>query len=142
MSVSLYVNKEYMLFSFRKNWEKTPVHIKRNFPKYYKLLMSTPMLDKILRESYILFTKNIDITSYENGIRETHNPVGRAVPTVVWDYYMNGCSVRMLNPQTYIPKLHSLNGIYFSEINNYKTKIFSNKNIKMILAIFLNIFFI
>lgn len=100
--------------------------------------MSTPMLDKILRESYILFTKNIDITSYENGVRETHNPIGRAVPTVVWDYYMNGCSVRMLNPQTYIPKLHSLNGIYFSEINNY----FSSKNIKMILMIliFLNIF--
>ncbi|XP_043528860.1 ribosomal oxygenase 1 isoform X1 [Frieseomelitta varia] len=94
---------------FEKNWEKTPVHIKRNFPKYYKLLMSTPMLDSILRESHILFTKNIDITSYENGVRETHNPAGRAVPSVVWDYYMNGCSVRMLNPQTYIPKLHSLN---------------------------------
>ncbi|OAD57531.1 Lysine-specific demethylase NO66 [Eufriesea mexicana] len=94
---------------FEKNWEKTPVHVKRNFPKYYKLLMSTSMLDKILRESYILFTKNIDITSYENGMRETHNPVGRAIPSVVWDYYMNGCSVRMLNPQTYISKLHSLN---------------------------------
>ncbi|XP_012135363.1 bifunctional lysine-specific demethylase and histidyl-hydroxylase NO66 isoform X2 [Megachile rotundata] len=94
---------------FQNNWEKTPVHIKRNFPNYYKLLMSTPMLDKILRESYIMFTKNIDITSYENGVRETHNPAGRAVPSVVWDYYMNGCSVRMLNPQTYISKLHSLN---------------------------------
>ncbi|XP_076635478.1 bifunctional lysine-specific demethylase and histidyl-hydroxylase NO66 [Colletes latitarsis] len=94
---------------FEKNWEQTPVHIKRNCPNYYKLLMSTPMLDKILRDSCILFSKNIDITSYENGVRETHNPIGRAVPTVVWDYYMNGCSVRMLNPQTYIPKLHSLN---------------------------------
>lgn len=94
---------------FKQNWEKTPVQIKRNFPKYYKLLMSTPMLDKILRESYIVFTKNIDITSYENGERKTYNPCGRAIPSVVWDYYMNGCSVRMLNPQTYIPKLHSLN---------------------------------
>ncbi|CAL7950240.1 unnamed protein product [Xylocopa violacea] len=94
---------------FEQNWEKAPVHIKRNLPKYYKLLMSTSLLDKILRESYILFTKNIDITSYENGVRETHNPAGRAVPSVVWDYYVNGCSVRMLNPQTYIPKLHSLN---------------------------------
>ncbi|XP_076678970.1 bifunctional lysine-specific demethylase and histidyl-hydroxylase NO66 [Andrena cerasifolii] len=94
---------------FEKNWEKTPVYIKRNCPNYYKLLMSTPMLDKILRESHILFSKNIDITSYENGLKDTHNPAGRAVPSVVWDYYMNGCSVRMLNPQTYIPKLHSLN---------------------------------
>ncbi|XP_031849269.2 bifunctional lysine-specific demethylase and histidyl-hydroxylase NO66 [Nomia melanderi] len=94
---------------FAKNWEQTPVHIKRNCSNYYKLLMSTPLLDKILRESHILFNKNLDITSYENGVRETHNPIGRAIPSVVWDYYMNGCSVRMLNPQTYIPKLHSLN---------------------------------
>ncbi|XP_076246634.1 bifunctional lysine-specific demethylase and histidyl-hydroxylase NO66 [Calliopsis andreniformis] len=94
---------------FTKNWEKTPVYIKRNCPRYYKFLINTPMLDKILRDSYIIFTKNLDITSYENGVRETHNPVGRAIPSVVWDYYMNGCSIRMLNPQTYIPKLHSLN---------------------------------
>lgn len=23
----------------------------------------------------------------------------RALPHVVWDYYLNGCSVRLLNPQ-------------------------------------------
>lgn len=74
--------------------------------------MSTPMLDKILREKHILFGKNIDITSYSDGIRETHNPAGtiRALPSVVWDYYLNDCSVRMLNPQTFIPQLHALNG--------------------------------
>lgn len=94
---------------FKNNWEETPLHIKRQSAKYYKLLMSTPLLDKILRENYILFTKNIDITSYSKGKRETHNPPGRAVPSVVWDYYLNGCSVRMLNPQTFIPKLHMLN---------------------------------
>ncbi|XP_012218584.1 ribosomal oxygenase 1 [Linepithema humile] len=96
---------------FKENWEKTPLHIKRNKPKYYKNLMSTPMLDKILREKHILFSKNIDITSYSNGVRETHNPEGtiRAFPSVVWDYYLNDCSVRMLNPQTFIPQLHALN---------------------------------
>ncbi|KAF7395281.1 hypothetical protein HZH68_009331 [Vespula germanica] len=94
---------------FKTNWEKAPVHVKRNNSNYYKILMSTPIIDKILREHYILFTKNIDITSYIDGIRETHNPSGRAVPTVVWDYYSNGCSVRMLNPQTFLPRLHTLN---------------------------------
>ena len=39
--------------------------------------------------------------SYSGGVRETHNPPGRAYPAVVWDYYSNGCSVRLLNPQTY-----------------------------------------
>ncbi len=71
--------------------------------------MSTPLLDQIMRDNYILFTKNIDITSFTNDVRETHNPPGRALPSIVWDYYANGCSVRMLNPQTYIPKLHTLN---------------------------------
>lgn len=72
--------------------------------------MSTPLLDEIMRENYLLFSKNIDITSFVNDVRETHNPEGRALPSVVWDYYMNGCSVRFLNPQTFIPKIHTLNG--------------------------------
>ncbi|XP_031783916.1 ribosomal oxygenase 1 isoform X2 [Nasonia vitripennis] len=96
---------------FEKNWEKNPLHIKRNKPKYYQSLMTTPMLDQILRKNYILFTKNIDITSFTNNKRETHNPHGRALPSIVWDYYANGCSVRLLNPQTFIPKLHTLNAI-------------------------------
>ena len=55
------------------------------------------------------FTKNIDITSYEEQTRLTHNPIGRAMPPVVWDYYQNGCSIRLINPQTFIPKIHKLN---------------------------------
>ena len=34
-----------------------------------------------------MFTENLDVTSYENGKRETHNPIGRAFAPVVWDYY-------------------------------------------------------
>ena len=72
--------------------------------------MSTPMLDSILRENHVLYTKNIDVTSYSDGVRETHNQEGRALPSTVWDFYSNSCSIRMLNPQTFIPQLHNLNG--------------------------------
>ena len=41
------------------------------------------------------------MTSYTDGKRETHNPEGRAYAPVVWDFYNNGCSLRMLNPQTF-----------------------------------------
>ena len=34
-----------------------------------------------------MFTENLDVTSYEHGKRETHNPIGRAFAPVVWDYY-------------------------------------------------------
>lgn len=37
------------------------------------------MIDSMLKENYLEYTKNIDITSYRDGVRETHNPEGRAV---------------------------------------------------------------
>ncbi|XP_030052382.1 ribosomal oxygenase 1-like [Microcaecilia unicolor] len=49
----------------------------------------------------VQFGVNLDVTTYSNGKRETHNPPGRALPLVVWDYYKNGCSLRLLNPQAF-----------------------------------------
>lgn len=86
------------------------MHVKRNDPTYYSNLMSTEIIDEILRRQHLLFTKNVDLTTYANGKRETLNPEGRALPAIVWDYYLNGCSVRILNPQTFIPNVHYFNG--------------------------------
>ncbi|RLU15314.1 hypothetical protein DMN91_012308 [Ooceraea biroi] len=48
---------------FADNWESTPVHIQRKDPNYYEHLMSTPLLDQVLREHDVFFNKNIDVTS-------------------------------------------------------------------------------
>lgn len=93
---------------FKKYWEKTPLFIQRKKGNYFSSLVSIKKIDTMLRQNHIEFTKNIDITSYENGVRSTHNPEGRALPPVVWDFYNNGCSIRLLNPQTYIPQIFSL----------------------------------
>ncbi|KAK3092611.1 hypothetical protein FSP39_004927 [Pinctada imbricata] len=82
-------------------WEKKPLLVKRHMREYNNAWFSTVELDKILRERNIQFTRNIDVTTYADGQRQTHNPQGRAFPSIVWDYYQNGCSVRLLNPQTY-----------------------------------------
>lgn len=100
-------------------FEKKPLHIARKKPTYYKDIISTPTIDHMLRNENIQFTKNIDITSYIDGKRETHNPEGRAHPHLVWDYYVNGCSIRLLNPQTYIPKLHILNATLQEYFNSF-----------------------
>lgn len=63
-----------------KFWEKKPLRVQRRFPDYYKDLISTEIIDKMLRENHVEFTKNIDITHYKNGVRETLNPPGRAMP--------------------------------------------------------------
>ncbi|KAB5539983.1 hypothetical protein PHYPO_G00095660 [Pangasianodon hypophthalmus] len=86
---------------FRDNWEKKPLLIRRQNPHYYEGLFSTAEFDRILRNDDVQYGVNLDVTSYTNGKRETHNPPGRALPYSVWDFYENGCSLRMLNPQAF-----------------------------------------
>lgn len=92
-----------------KHWEKSPLYIKRDSQNVYKNLLSTEMFDEMLRRKLVEFTKNLDVTSYKNGVRETHNSEGRALPSSVWQFYNEGCSIRMLNPQTFLPTIHELN---------------------------------
>lgn len=86
---------------FEQYWEKKPLLVQRRNPDYYQGLFSTAELDAALRDHEVHFGVHLDVTSYVDGKRETHNPVGRAMPAVVWDYYRHGCSLRMLNPQAF-----------------------------------------
>ncbi|RZF35589.1 hypothetical protein LSTR_LSTR005117 [Laodelphax striatellus] len=97
---------------FRTYWEKKPLLIKRNIANsndYSRAFnLSTATVDQVLADNALFFTKHVDITSYTNGVRETHNPEGRALPHIVWDMYRNGCSVRFLNPQAFITSIHKI----------------------------------
>uniref|UniRef100_A0A665WPH5 Bifunctional lysine-specific demethylase and histidyl-hydroxylase n=1 Tax=Echeneis naucrates TaxID=173247 RepID=A0A665WPH5_ECHNA len=86
---------------FRETWEKKPILVQRRNPDFYKGLFSTAEFDRVLREEDVQYGVNLDVTSYTNGKRETHNPPGRALPFTVWDFYERGCSLRMLNPQAF-----------------------------------------
>jgi len=91
-------------------WEKQPLLIQREGNRnYFSKLLSTPAIDAVLREHVVCFTKHLDVTSYTDGVRETHNLTGRAQANVVWDFYSNGCSIRLLNPQAFIPEIHAVN---------------------------------
>lgn len=86
---------------FSDVWQKKPCFIKRRQSKYNQIWFSTKEFDKILRTQNIQFTKNIDIAVYRDGKRETLNPEGRAFAPTVWKFYEEGCSIRLLNPQTF-----------------------------------------
>ncbi|XP_068731298.1 ribosomal oxygenase 1-like [Montipora capricornis] len=101
---------------FSDLWEQKPLLIKRHQTNYNDGWFSSKELDDILRQRSVQFSVNLDVTSYKNGVRETHNPKGRALAPVVWDFYENGCSVRLLNPQAFsrsVWKLTSLLQEYF-----------------------------
>ncbi|KAK5643293.1 hypothetical protein RI129_007138 [Pyrocoelia pectoralis] len=93
---------------FNTIWEKVAIHIKRNHENVYQELLTTNKLQSIFLDNVLFYTRNVDVVSYTNDKRETHNVEGRAVPAALWDYYKNGCSIRILNPHTYCTKLHSL----------------------------------
>uniref|UniRef100_A0AAG5CXX0 Bifunctional lysine-specific demethylase and histidyl-hydroxylase n=1 Tax=Anopheles atroparvus TaxID=41427 RepID=A0AAG5CXX0_ANOAO len=90
-------------------WERKPLLVQRNDAQYYAGLLSRAMIDEMLRTNNVEYTKNVDITSYVGGQRETHNPDGRVLPPDMWHFYGEGCSVRMLNPQTYLRSIYELN---------------------------------
>ncbi|EDV45796.1 uncharacterized protein Dere_GG18702 [Drosophila erecta] len=87
---------------FADFWENNACVVQRKNPNYYSKLMSFKMIDDILMRNRVEFGTNLDVTIYRNGKRETLNPEGRAFPSVVWDFYAEGCSIRILNPSTYL----------------------------------------
>ncbi|KAH8323155.1 hypothetical protein KR074_007762, partial [Drosophila pseudoananassae] len=93
---------------FSSFWEKNACQVQRQNSKYFSELISFRMIDEMLIRHHLEFTTNIDVTSYKDGVRETLNPEGRATPPVVWGFYGEGCSIRILNPSTYLAGLRQV----------------------------------
>lgn len=95
---------------FKTYWEKKPKVIKRSSNRdYYSSLLSVEIINSMLKDNHLEYTKNIDVTSYRDGVRETHNPEGRATTPAIWNYYADGCSLRILNPQTFHQPIYKMN---------------------------------
>lgn len=82
-------------------WEKAPLFLKRNQKDYYGDLFSTKEMENIIKNNDLEYTRNIDIAVYKDDERFTFNPDGKVYPALVWNKYQEGCSIRLLNPQTY-----------------------------------------
>ncbi|KAG4070625.1 hypothetical protein HA402_013545 [Bradysia odoriphaga] len=90
-----------------KYWEKQPLRVDRKRSEFYEDLLSSDSIDKMLRQNHVEFTKNIDV-QFKDG-NEVITPVGRALPPTIWQYYSDGCGIKILNPQTFLPAIHSMN---------------------------------
>ncbi|XP_033241488.1 bifunctional lysine-specific demethylase and histidyl-hydroxylase NO66 isoform X1 [Drosophila pseudoobscura] len=92
----------------RDHWEKSPFRVKTTTSGGFSNLISFKMIDQMLIQNHVEYTTNIDVTSYEDGVRKTLNPDGRALPPSVWAHYQRGCSIRILNPSSYLVQLRQL----------------------------------
>ncbi|KAJ8913459.1 hypothetical protein NQ315_013838 [Exocentrus adspersus] len=91
---------------FETYWEQKVLFVGRNKETYYRQILTTERLDAIFREFPLYYTRNVDVVSYDNGVKEVHNEEGRVSAAALYDYYSNGCSIRILNAQTYDQKVH------------------------------------
>ena len=57
---------------------------------FFLMFCVGPLFFFIVSQHRVQFSVNLDVTSYKNGVRETHNPKGRALAPVVWDFYEVG----------------------------------------------------
>eukprot|EP01113_Clastostelium_recurvatum_P045277 TRINITY_DN7762_c0_g1_i1.p1 TRINITY_DN7762_c0_g1~~TRINITY_DN7762_c0_g1_i1.p1 ORF type:complete len:503 (-),score=165.32 TRINITY_DN7762_c0_g1_i1:21-1529(-) len=90
---------------YKEYWGKRHLVIKRSDPSYYAGVFTKDDMDHMFRKHDMKYTTNVDITNYVNGERQTLNPEGRVNAGHVWKMYGEGCSVRLLNPQTFHKRL-------------------------------------
>ncbi|PAV77681.1 hypothetical protein WR25_23519 isoform E [Diploscapter pachys] len=86
---------------FNDVYQKTVLYVKRNNRKHYGNLFSAVSLARILEEQYLEYTTNINVALYKDGKRTTLNGKGQAYANVVRDHIQNGCSIQLVNPQTF-----------------------------------------
>lgn len=87
-------------------WEIQPLRLDRKRSEFYEDLLSSEAIDKMLRTNHVEFIKHVDL-QFKDG-NEFHSPNGRALPPSIWQYYHEGCSIKFLSPQTFLPPLHSM----------------------------------
>lgn len=110
MTLNCNLTRFFFHVSFSNYWEKKPKLIQRKDARtFYNSLLSTNGVNTMLKDHYLEYTKNIDVTSYKDNVRETHNPEGRATTPAIWNFYAEGCSIRILNPQTFVPAIYKMN---------------------------------
>jgi len=90
---------------YSEYFEKKFLHIPRQNSAYWDGLFGKTDIDHILRTKDVQYTKDVDVTKYENDTRSTLNGPGRAEADKVWKLFQQGCSVRFLCPQRFQPAI-------------------------------------
>ena len=98
----------------RHNWERRPLYVSRNNNKgYYDGLLSKNNIEEWIAKGKMRYGVNVDVTSYINGVRNTHNSnddgnggadadgiTGVADSKSIWNKFeKEKCSLRVLHPQ-------------------------------------------
>eukprot|EP00163_Fabomonas_tropica_P023869 TRINITY_DN41340_c0_g1_i1.p1 TRINITY_DN41340_c0_g1~~TRINITY_DN41340_c0_g1_i1.p1 ORF type:complete len:543 (+),score=86.64 TRINITY_DN41340_c0_g1_i1:111-1631(+) len=86
-----------------------PLLVKRGNRNYYRNLFTRDSLSKALKKGGLVFGGSIDITRYQNQQRETLPLTGPCTMENTWGPFEEGCTIRVLHPQTFNTSVWHLN---------------------------------
>lgn len=91
-------------------WQRRPLHVHvPECSKFFSYLASHELINKMLLENYVDYSKNIDLQFKDGDINEPSALIGRALPQNFWQYHKVGCGIRVLNPVEILPTIYGLN---------------------------------
>ncbi|KAI6190333.1 Bifunctional lysine-specific demethylase and histidyl-hydroxylase [Aphelenchoides bicaudatus] len=93
---------------FEEIYGKRAMVIQRRSPDYYKQVFPTTAFYRMFQENFLEYGVNINIASYANGVRQTHNPNGRAYAGAIRSFIDQNKSVQCVNPQSFNQDIHYL----------------------------------
>ncbi|KAG8177097.1 hypothetical protein JTE90_015241 [Oedothorax gibbosus] len=102
---------------FDNIFEQQPYYLKRENATYFEGLYSSKDFEKIVKENNLHTGIQMDITAYVGGERNPTDIADTLTPSIIWEYFSDGFTLRMRNPQVYhkgLWKTCSLLQEYFS----------------------------
>ncbi|KAI6205402.1 hypothetical protein M3Y94_00788100 [Aphelenchoides besseyi] len=80
--------------------------IHRSDAEYYENIFSVSAFYEMFQKHVLDYGINVNIANYQDGIRTTHNPDGRAYSGAIRSFINSGYSIQCVNPQTFNDNIH------------------------------------
>ncbi|XP_017843906.2 bifunctional lysine-specific demethylase and histidyl-hydroxylase NO66 [Drosophila busckii] len=83
-------------------WEKRACVVQRRSQNFFKALTSSSMLSSMLSLHRLEFGSQVEVLKWRYGCNQAPQPMGRAMPSVVWNYYNAGYALLFNQASSYV----------------------------------------
>ncbi|CAD5223404.1 unnamed protein product [Bursaphelenchus okinawaensis] len=91
---------------FQKIYARRMMIIQRKAKDYYSSVFPITDFHKLFQDNFLEYGVNANVAKYKNGQRTTHNGEGRITSGKVVQHFADGCSIQVVNPQSFNQNIH------------------------------------
>ncbi|CAD5232360.1 unnamed protein product [Bursaphelenchus xylophilus] len=91
---------------FQHIYAKRALVIHRNLRSFYADVFPATDFYKLFQDNFLEYGVNVNVAKYKNSVRTTHNGNGRVTAGRVVQHFSDGCSIQVVNPQSFNKNIH------------------------------------